>query len=159
MDYGSYSTAQMSDTTARWITVDSGAYYWSTSVTGVMVGSTGYALENSASLVINSGTDYGYLPRLPGRKIMKKLLADVRTFKFFGRYYGPCSTSSYVSLHVLLGSYWVEIPPSSYVKARKQSTEGRLACELKLRLHFNEWFVMGNVLLENYYKRVNSGGK
>mmetsp|Transcript_2186 Transcript_2186/g.2116 ORF Transcript_2186/g.2116 Transcript_2186/m.2116 type:complete len:84 (-) Transcript_2186:43-294(-) len=51
----------------------------------------------------------------------------------------------------MMGAYWVEIDPSTYVFQRFDKTSGTFSCKLGFELHIDSTWYMGNVLFRNFY--------
>jgi hypothetical protein len=120
----------MYDTTTRWITVQD-TYFWTTSITGVKIGTSEYALAATEDIIFDTGTSIGYIPKKEGNAIMKKLLKGIKHIKFGGRWYTSCDTSLFSSVYLLLGTYWIEISPTTFVMSHSATkTSGSYSCVL-----------------------------
>jgi len=95
---------------------------------------------------LDTGTSLAYVDRNNGRKMIRKILKNTRSFGLFGHYYIDCDLTKYESVFFDIGGFYVEVPPSAYVL-----DFGSRTCDFGFSLQSGSEWLFGDVLFRNYY--------
>lgn len=64
---------------------------------------------------------------------MKKVLKGIPHIKFGGRWYTSCDTTLFTSIYLLIGGFWIEISPDTFIMSHSVSkTSGKYSCVVGL---------------------------
>ncbi len=119
-------------------------FFWTVTCTAYKAAGVEVVLDDSVDVILDTGTSLAYMDKKNGKKVIKAMLKGITHFKIFGSYYVDCDTTQYESVFFLLGGYWIEIPPETYVL-----DFGSKMCYLGFALS-SEW-LFGDTLFRNYY--------
>ena len=142
LDFGTYESALVrSPTQLVFVPLADRSSYWNVKVDGFRVGTsifdshhyeeddgeprtTGYTLTYTSIARLESGSPHISLPPNLYEVIMRKLLHHKRHSVQNGNlYWGPCNSSTYDSLYLLIGETYFESPPATYVTSLEKDGE------------------------------------
>ncbi|TNV79572.1 hypothetical protein FGO68_gene16302 [Halteria grandinella] len=107
----------------------------------------GWAMQDVSTACLDTGTSLMYLPKRVFPKVIKALLKGLKHLRSSGYYYGPCDTSLYQSIYIMMGDTWFEIPPSVFVEA----SPGYQYCFIEIGASEDDTWLLGDTFLMNYY--------
>lgn len=126
--------------------------FYNVRVSAFLIGSKSYALKAKATTgCLDTGTSLMYVPKSYYSTLIGALIAGTTAVysSSSGKYYDYCSRSIiYKSLWLLMGTTWLQVPPSAYfMPISSTSTICRIGVE---KGGDNEW-LLGDVFLKNFY--------
>lgn len=124
--------------------------FYNVRVSAFYIGSKSYALKAKATTgCLDTGTSLMYVPKSYYSTLIRALVAGKDAIFSNGRYYDYCSkVSTYSSLWLLMGTTWLQVPPSAYfMPLSSSSTFCRIGI---MKGGDNEW-LLGDVFLKNFY--------
>lgn len=127
---GGYDTTYVgSGSSISYIPLSDSEMFWDVNVQAFRVGLSdsdskgrpmAWVMDKTSTACLDTGTSYMYMPNRVFPKVIKALLRDLSSFRVnYGGsyyYYGPCDTTQYESIYMLMGDTWFEIPPSVFVE-------------------------------------------
>jgi hypothetical protein len=130
--------------------------FWDVNVQAFRVGLDDYdakgrpmtwTMQEPSTACLDTGTTLMYLPKRVFPKVIKALLRGLDSFRNkYGDYYGPCDTSLYPSLYIMMGDTWFEIPPSVFVESSEY-----YYCFIEIGASSDDLWLLGDTFLMNYY--------
>jgi len=141
-----------------WLTMDAEEFYWQTTITGVEIAASKFALAEGGTVIFDSGSPLIYLPKEGGTTIIKKMLSWTGFhFKFFGTYFVNCKVKKHKALSFLINGYWIDLAPQSFIT--DYEVLGGLLCTLGFQLiDMNDLYIFGDVFFRNYYTVFDAEG-
>lgn len=109
--------------------------------------------------IFDSGTSLIMIPSIIYFALTSELLKGIKSAESGGSIYVSCDPSIYNSVYFLIGGYWIEIPPTSFLMNVVSSTTNP-QCILGFAPSSMGFFLLGDPIFKTYYIiHDNAGGK
>lgn len=114
----------------------------------------GYTMGYTSPAILDTGATLMMIPKEFYQKIMDLILDDTPAINYrnSGMYIDYCSNSAYYkSLYLLMGTTWMEVPPSAYLRVVGTTSSGQSACMLGFAEMDAHYWLLGGTFLKNFY--------
>jgi hypothetical protein len=90
-----------------------------------------------------------YVPLRLYKRVIKALMVGLKHYRLSRVLWGPCDTTLYPSLYLLMNGNWFEVPPSVYV-GPKENSDSKY-CSIDIDRNDDDTWLLGDTFLRNYY--------
>lgn len=113
----------------------------------------GYTMGYSSPAILDTGTTLMMVPQEFYQTLMDLILEGTPAinYKRSGMYIDYCSNSAYYkSLYLLMGTTWMEVPPSAYLR-EVGTVNGNSVCMIGIQQMNAHYWLLGDIFLKNFY--------
>jgi hypothetical protein len=162
LEIGSYDLTYLASSTEyATLPLLGSSLFYVVAVNAWQVGSTyrgglkknGYTMGYTSPAILDTGTTMMMIPKEFYQTILDLILEDTHAINYrrTGIYIDYCSNSgSYKSLYLLMGSTWMEVPPSAYLR-EVGTVNGQTVCMLGFAEMDAHYWLLGGIFLKNFY--------
>lgn len=156
LEIGAFDTSNLMNTADMvYLPLFDQSLFYTVNVDGFQVGTNsdsilnknGYTMNYYSTAILDTGTTLMYVPQELYHTIIDKIVKHTSASLQGGSYYDKCTNSAkYESLYLLMGSTWMEIPPTSYLYP-----VGGGWCMIGFMQNNDHNWLLGDVFLKNFY--------